>query len=260
MESQLRVPLKTALLIIGSGPIEYATYETLRELTNLRCVVFSRKSKHVSKWQRFTEYGLWYSAQFIISKVYNSLLQNKICPNSANPQISQEIWQLKSDQHKICQHLKALDVEVVFICGFHHILRKRFLETFSHCINIHPSLLPSYRGPEPIIWGLLDRAESFGITLHQVDEGIDTGDIVAQREIRAPKLQLAIHVAIQLSRELPLLLRQTIGQIESGNLSTQRQSGGFYLPAPLLPNRRQRQLGELPANANANKSFNPHSV
>ncbi|ETW99164.1 MAG: hypothetical protein ETSY2_41405 [Candidatus Entotheonella gemina] len=256
MESKFNAPLKTALLIIGSGPIEYVTYETLRELTDLRCVVFSRKPQKASKWQRFTEYGLWYSTQFVISKIYHALFQSKICPTTDTPQINRQIWQSKSDQEKICRHLQELQVDVVFICGFHHILRRTFFEQFSYCINIHPSLLPSYRGPEPIIWGLLDRAKSFGITLHEVDEGIDTGDIVAQSEIRPPKLRLAIHVAMQLSLELPALLRQTIGQMESGELSAQRQSGGFYLPAPLLTNRRQRQLGILPVS----ESFNPHSI
>ncbi len=254
MESKLSSPLKTALLTTGSGPIESITYEMLRELTDLRCIVLSRKTKKASKWQRFTEYGLWYSAQFVISKAYQFMFPNKICLDSTTAHINRQIWQSKSDQEKIFSHLKELNVDVVFMCSFHHILRRKIFEKFSYCINIHPSFLPSYRGPEPIIWGLLDHAKSFGITLHHVDDGIDTGDILAQSEIRPPRLRLAIHVAHQLSRELPALLRQTIGQIESGELASQRQSGGFYLPAPLLTNRRQRKSGILPESANTTSS------
>ena len=48
------------------------------------------------------------------------------------------------------------------------------------CINIHPSALPFYRGPVPTAWAIENGEEEFGITLHLMDLGIDTGDILAQ--------------------------------------------------------------------------------
>lgn len=47
-------------------------------------------------------------------------------------------------------------------------------------INIHPSLLPNYRGRTPTAWAILNNEKKFGVTIHKVDEGIDTGDILVQ--------------------------------------------------------------------------------
>lgn len=51
------------------------------------------------------------------------------------------------------------------------------------CINIHPSLLPDYKGVDPAFFMLLNDEQEFGVTIHQVDEGIDTGDIIAQGRV-----------------------------------------------------------------------------
>ena len=49
-------------------------------------------------------------------------------------------------------------------------------------INIHPSYLPFYRGPVPTAWAILNAEKKFGITIHKVDKGIDTGDILIQKK------------------------------------------------------------------------------
>jgi methionyl-tRNA formyltransferase len=54
------------------------------------------------------------------------------------------------------------------------------------CINVHPSLLPDGRGPEPIFWAFRWGLETTGVTLHQMDEGLDTGPILAQRQLAIP--------------------------------------------------------------------------
>ena len=53
-------------------------------------------------------------------------------------------------------------------------------------LNLHPSLLPAYRGPVPLFWQLRDGHASTGVTLHRLDEGADTGDIVAQSAVPFP--------------------------------------------------------------------------
>lgn len=82
-------------------------------------------------------------------------------------------------------------------------------------INIHPSLLPKYRGPVPTLWALLNNDKKTGVTLHYIDSGIDTGDIIAQDDYDIPKQITGydLHVAlmekgIQLfKRQLPLILK-----------------------------------------------------
>ncbi|MBN1151016.1 hypothetical protein JXA84_07350 [candidate division WOR-3 bacterium] len=62
---------------------------------------------------------------------------------------------------------------------YDRIFKKDFLERFEKMINIHPGLLPEYRGLNPINWALKNEEEFHGATIHLVDEGIDTGPIIS---------------------------------------------------------------------------------
>lgn len=55
------------------------------------------------------------------------------------------------------------------------------------CLNLHPSLLPAYRGPAPLFWQLRDGMTDIGVTVHWMDERLDTGDIAAQRPLTLPE-------------------------------------------------------------------------
>jgi methionyl-tRNA formyltransferase len=54
------------------------------------------------------------------------------------------------------------------------------------CLNVHPSLLPANRGPEPLFWTFREGSEQTGVTVHLIDEGLDSGAIVAQQTIHVP--------------------------------------------------------------------------
>jgi methionyl-tRNA formyltransferase len=54
------------------------------------------------------------------------------------------------------------------------------------CLNVHPSLLPANRGSEPLFWTFREGQRQTGVTIHLMDEGMDTGDIVAQEAIEIP--------------------------------------------------------------------------
>ncbi|MBA2287068.1 MAG: methionyl-tRNA formyltransferase [Ktedonobacteraceae bacterium] len=54
------------------------------------------------------------------------------------------------------------------------------------CLNVHPSLLPAYRGPVPLFWTLRDGCQQGGVTVHLMDEGMDTGAILVQAPIVVP--------------------------------------------------------------------------
>ena len=66
--------------------------------------------------------------------------------------------------------------------GYRHILRKEILDIFGrNAINLHISLLPFCRGAHPVAWSIIDRAPT-GVTIHLLDEGLDTGDILLQQQ------------------------------------------------------------------------------
>jgi methionyl-tRNA formyltransferase len=71
-------------------------------------------------------------------------------------------------------------LDLVFSCFYDKILRKKFIDQHKRVLNLHNSPLPKYRGVNPINWALKNGESYHGVTIHEIDEGIDTGPIVAQ--------------------------------------------------------------------------------
>ena len=70
------------------------------------------------------------------------------------------------------------------VAAFGQILSKEILDMPEFgCINIHASLLPKYRGSSPIQWAVINGEEKSGVTIMQMDEGVDTGDILYRKEV-----------------------------------------------------------------------------
>ena len=80
--------------------------------------------------------------------------------------------------------LKALHPEVIVVVAFGQIIPKSILELPRFgCINVHASLLPKYRGAAPIQWAVIDGEKFSGVTTMQMNEGLDTGDMILKTEI-----------------------------------------------------------------------------
>jgi methionyl-tRNA formyltransferase len=81
------------------------------------------------------------------------------------------------------EYIISNDIELLVSYGYRHILRKNILELLhDRAINLHISYLPWNKGSDPNLWSMLDNSPK-GVTIHMIDEGIDTGDILFQREI-----------------------------------------------------------------------------
>ncbi|HEX5449553.1 MAG TPA: phosphoribosylglycinamide formyltransferase [Gaiellaceae bacterium] len=80
--------------------------------------------------------------------------------------------------------LEEHGVELVVLAGYMHLLTKPFLDRFpERIVNVHPSLLPAFPGAHAIDDALAANAETTGVTVHLVDEGLDTGPVLRQEEI-----------------------------------------------------------------------------
>lgn len=85
---------------------------------------------------------------------------------------------------ELVRMLREADVELVVLAGFMRVLKAPMLEAFPHrIINLHPSLLPKFPGLEAWKQALAAGAEVTGCTVHYVDAGVDSGEIIAQREV-----------------------------------------------------------------------------
>lgn len=84
-------------------------------------------------------------------------------------------------ENKLMSCLLEDDVQLVVLAGFMRVLSPSFLARFKNCvINLHPSLLPKHRGLNAIKQALIAKDERTGSTVHLVDDGLDTGPIIAQ--------------------------------------------------------------------------------
>ena len=80
--------------------------------------------------------------------------------------------------------IAALDPDIIFSVYYRKIIPKSVLKIPRlGCINIHPGMLPKYRGPNPTYWSVRNGDLVAGTTIHYMDEGMDTGDIIAQKGV-----------------------------------------------------------------------------
>ncbi len=83
------------------------------------------------------------------------------------------------------KHLESFGADVAIICAYGQILPQQALNVFEYgCLNIHPSFLPSYRGPSPVATAILNGDTETGVTIMSLDAGMDTGPILDQKKIR----------------------------------------------------------------------------
>lgn len=82
------------------------------------------------------------------------------------------------------EELKKYPADVMVVIAFGQILPKEILDMTKYgCINVHASLLPDYRGAAPIQWAVINGEPVSGVTTMQMDEGLDTGDMIMKTEI-----------------------------------------------------------------------------
>ena len=91
-------------------------------------------------------------------------------------------WRINDEHSRM--HLSALEPDAFVMASFDQIVGHRALEIARHgWMNIHPSLLPRYRGPEPVYWALAEGAPETGITLHRAAAKVDSGPVYAQARV-----------------------------------------------------------------------------
>lgn len=83
----------------------------------------------------------------------------------------------------LAARLKAWDIDLVITSGCAMVPMSALAEVPLGAINLHPSLLPRWRGPDPLLWQLLHEEPRFGVTVHRLADGSDTGAVLGQQEL-----------------------------------------------------------------------------
>ena len=130
--------------------------------------------------------------------------------------------------------IKALNPDLVCVVSYGVILPKSFLKIPRlGCINVHPSMLPKYRGSAPIQWAILNGDKKTGVTIMYLNEKMDAGDIIIQKEVEIGEDETTGELWNRLSKIGAELLIESIKNIENGTAVRTVQPEEFTL-APML--------------------------
>jgi phosphoribosylglycinamide formyltransferase 1 len=135
---------------------------------------------------------------------------------------SRDAWALK-----LADNISHFDPDLVVLAGFMKVLPKIFVDRFSpNLINTHPSLLPAFPGAHAVRDALAAGVGETGVTVHLVDEGVDTGPILAQQAIPILPGDSAETLHERIKQSERQLLVETVRAVAEGKLQLQRGSGG----------------------------------
>jgi len=138
----------------------------------------------------------------------------------------------KLDEPQLIETIRGLNIDAAVVCSFNYKIPKILLESVKDgFINVHPSMLPKYRGGNPYSRVLMNGEVETGVTIHFMDEGFDTGDIIVQKpysihskatmgtlfnELNIVGIELLLQVLHVYENEQLPRIKQPIGDFISG--------------------------------------------
>lgn len=120
--------------------------------------------------------------------------------------------------------LRSLKPDVMVVAAFGQIITKEILEMPKYgCINVHASLLPAYRGAAPIQWAVINGDKESGVTIMQMDEGIDTGDMIEKAVVPIAEDETGGSLFDKLSHTGAKLCVKVLKDLEEGTAVREKQ-------------------------------------
>lgn len=146
--------------------------------------------------------------------------------------------------------LRGYQADVFVVAAFGQFLSEEILNMPPYgCINIHASLLPKYRGAGPIQRVIMDGQTMTGITIMQMDKGIDTGDILLQKEVAIEKKETGDSLHDKLAAAGAELIVEALVKLPAGELTPRRQNEEESCYAKML----QKSMGKIDWSMPADK-------
>ena len=141
---------------------------------------------------------------------------------------------------EVIRQLQDLAPDSIIVVAYGQILSREILRLPAQgCINVHASLLPSYRGAAPIHWAVMRGETRTGVTTMLMDEGLDTGDMLLKREVSISNEATTGELHDELAALGGELLLDTLNELEMGRLISIPQTGESNY-APLLKREHER--------------------
>ena len=148
---------------------------------------------------------------------------------------------LKVRAEEFVKVLEKIAPDIIVVAAFGQIISKEILELPKYgCINVHASLLPAYRGAAPIQWAVINGDKESGVTIMQMDEGLDTGDMLMVQKYTLDAKETGGSLFDKLSQLGGPMILEVLKQAEAGELHPVPQ-GEEYTYAKML----SKETGKL---------------
>lgn len=153
------------------------------------------------------------------------------------------VFQPKKVREPDCiAELRKYEADVMVVIAFGQILPKEILQMTPYgCVNVHASLLPRYRGAAPIQWAVIDGEKVSGVTTMQMDEGLDTGDMLLKAEVVLDEKETGGSLHDKLASAGAELLIETLKVLEDQTVTPKKQGESPTAYARML----DKELGNI---------------
>lgn len=149
--------------------------------------------------------------------------------------------------------LKKLSPDCIVVAAYGQILKKEILSLPKYgCINIHASLLPRHRGAAPINWAIIEGDKETGITIMEMDEGLDTGDIISWERIAIEDEDDSQSLHDKLAKLGGRLIVKTLDDMKAGEISKIPQDDSLSTYASML----SKDIGKINWNSSGDNIVN----
>ncbi len=155
---------------------------------------------------------------------------------TASRTLGLEVYQpIKVKTGELAEWVTARRPDVAVVMAYGRILPRTVLDAPVHgCINLHASLLPRYRGAAPIEWAIMRGESETGISLMQMDDGMDTGPVYTQRVLGIGPDETAGELASRLAELAARVVEEDLGRVVSGEREAEPQANEMATYAPPL--------------------------
>ena len=202
------------ILFMGTPDIAAESLAALLDAGHEICGVFTRRDKPVGRKQILTAPPVKQLAVEHGLSVYQ--------PRTLRDGSSDEL-------------IKELAPDIIVVVAYGCIIPPQLLHAAKYgCINLHVSLLPKYRGSAPIQWAVLNGDEGTGVTIMQLDEGLDTGDILMVEPVTIDPEETSGELFDRVSAVGAGTLVTALEKIEAGELTPCKQDNAAATMAPPL--------------------------
>lgn len=151
------------------------------------------------------------------------------------------------------EQIEAIQPEAIIVVAYGRIIPKWMLDLPPHGnLNLHASLLPKYRGAAPVQWAVANGEPVTGATTMRIDEGLDTGDMLLQRELAIAPDQTAEDIFPLLAEMGAPLMVETLEGLHAGTITPKKQDDSLATLAPIL----KREDGMVDFSRPAMKIYN----